>query len=469
MKINKKSLLRILIASCGLVLITVLTLCLVFCGKNNGGEGENQGQNNPNATTHFLNGKEIHVDIAYKLETLENVTVLSNAEPTCSEFGKGFFTCDCCNATQLILINTIPHTFQTKVVTPPTCTEVGKEVTACINCSEKTEKELPATGHDYFYDVTDNSDGTFTLNGKCDCGDEQNNITAIRKEFTKDSTCDEWGIISYYAEDGSVFEVKTDKKPHTLNGEYADLDKLYNVTTPGIEEIVNAPATCTGDGMGYFLCEVCSNTLMVKIFKNHEYDESTLVVETAPTCTASGLGHIYCTGCNESIEYTVPKINHVYDYSSYNASTKIFNGNCKFCDENLTFTVEKTNVEKQASCEEPGLVVYSNKDNTLSANAEIPKISHRIGGLEIKDGEAYDKNISGITEIAGKEATCTEEGIGYFTCDVCQKLYMVSTKLSHSFVEKTWYSTEGGVRYKNTGKECIHCGERIIDEKEAAE
>ena len=470
MKLNKKGLIRILVAACGLVLITVLVLCLAFCGNGNGNGNENENQGDSTSPTHLLNGKEVHVDIAYKLDTLEGVTVLSNAQPTCSEFGKGYFTCDCCNALQLILINTLPHNFQTKTVSAPTCTEAGTEVTACIDCGKSTSSEIPALGHDYFYDVSENENGTFTLNGKCACGDENVGIIAISKQLTKNSTCAEWGIVSYSTAEGAVIEVKTDKKQHTLNGEYVDLDEMYNVSTPGINEIVNLSASCTENGLGFFTCEVCESDFMVTIFKNHNYDISNPIVETNPTCTTPGVGRIRCTECGDYTEYAIPKANHIYNYKSYDSSTKIFNGNCESCNENLTFTVDVDNitVEKDPTCEAAGSVIYSNEDGTISATARIDKLPHKLGEIEIHDGVKYNKNIPGIVEIEGHEATCSSEGLGYFMCDICNKANAVTIQ-SHSYVDKTWYATEDGVRYKYTGKECSDCKETYVIEKEVSE
>lgn len=460
MKSSNKKLMKAIITILASAMLVIAMLSMTSC-KDNGGSGDGNQNDEGKVTYHTLNGKEIKPEVAYNLKNIEGATVFADFKPTCTEYGKGYYTCDCCDEIQFILINTVPHTYQTKLDTPPSCTEEGKNLKTCISCGHKEYETIEALGHKFIYEVTDCGDGMFAISGSCKCGSNKTNLAANAKEITKNPTCTEEGIAVYTLTDGSKIEISIPKLPHKLGDVDMDPNKAYDVTIDGITEFADAPASCKDEsGKGYYNCSVCKEIQLINVIRDHKYSETSLDVTTEPTCTEEGLGKIYCSVCGAGKEQTVPAKGHSYEYK-YNEAKKQLSGTCH-CGDNLEMAVTSVEITKAATCTEFGTTVYHNASDGTSVSVDIPKTFHKLNGIFINPELAYSINIGEIKEFADQKATCESNGMGYYFCDACEKMQIITTKaLEHDYKDATWTETEGGKTYDCEGFICDRCKDKV--------
>ena len=66
---------------------------------------------------------------------------------TCTEDGERSCTCPCCGETKSEPIPATGHEYEYEILTEPTCTDAGVRHGICTRCGEETDEELPPSGH----------------------------------------------------------------------------------------------------------------------------------------------------------------------------------------------------------------------------------------------------------------------------------------------------------------------------------
>lgn len=114
-------------------------------------------------------------------------------DPTCLEIGwDAYVTCNDCSYTTYVEKAALNHDITNHSAKAPTCVEIGWEAyETCSRCTLNTYVELPALGEHIYSEVTGyctyncgarisvglsyvkNSDGTYTVDGKGNCGDTE--------------------------------------------------------------------------------------------------------------------------------------------------------------------------------------------------------------------------------------------------------------------------------------------------------
>lgn len=372
----------------------------------------------------------------------------------------------------LVMIQT-PHTKGEVVETvDPTCEAQGYTAYKCSACgTEFNDDFVPATGHDYSYELTKNDDSTFTLTITCGNNSAHNStvqVDEIKEEETKAPTCLEEGEITYTYTDpdtGKTVSVKAPlpKTAHTLNGHIIEEDKVYYVGDEGmyyvdennerqwiytaqdvkdgktepVEFFANSGVSCAdGDntfGKAFFVCEVggsqCKPILLEKIKTNHVFVETS---RTEATCTVDGTISLTCTACGATATETIKATGHQYEFEITKVPTETETGSvtvtCSVCNEEHevelpVLTSDKyTKDEKPATCVQNGKVVYTYVLEDYNGE-EVSFSVDTVDGSHSLTGDAVTW-----------EGTVTEDGeeVTYVytakLCEVCGK-YVVTEQV----------------------------------------
>ena len=197
--------------------------------------------------------------------------------------------------------------------------------------------------------------------------------------------------------------------------------------------------------------------------------------ETKPTCTEDGTHYTYCSYCGEHLSDTV-KVEDKLDHSFTNY---VSDGNAT-CEADGT----KTAVCDRDGCEETHTVAdtdskldhsftdyKSNGDATCTADGTKTAKCDRCDETDTVKEAAHGHK---LTKVAGKAATCTEEGVvEHYTCSVCKKNFSDAegkTALSTTVIPschsvekvegKAATTTENGLK-EHYG--CASCGKVYAD------
>ena len=212
------------------------------------------------------------------------------------------------------------------------------------------------------------------------------------------------------------FTVKSLEKPTNVK---IALEKNIFLTTDHVTYY------CTGDNVSYFIISI--------------YDDKGNVVETVKINPGE-----YCTRYYDIGEYTAY-------CEGYNSCGNTFSNTISFRVKSATEITEphkhnySSSIKKSATCTEPGIMLYTCKNNDDSYEKTIPATGHQhtelrnvksaTCGQEGYTGDTYCKDcntkLSSGKSIAKKahtwdagkitqKATCIEKGVKTFTCTVCQ-------------------------------------------------
>ena len=178
---------------------------------------------------------------------------------------------------------------------------------------------------------------------------------------------------------------------------------------------IDRPASCKEDGSKSIHCKKCDATKDVTVIPKgeHSYGEWTITKE--PTCTETGTRSATCTACGDTVEESVPKLNHteVIDkgYASTCISTGLTDGShCSVCNEVIEEQIvipvadhewnNSYTIDKPATCTEEGSKSIHCKNCSATKNSKvIPLIDH-----------SYDE---GVTD---PKATTTADGVKTYIC-----------------------------------------------------
>jgi len=270
-------------------------------------------------TFKYVEGKWVHDCDAD--ETWDTGVVTA---PTCTEAGYTTYKCTiekCAATKQAAPVEALGHDKVHHDAQAPTCTEVGWDAyETCSRCDYTTYAEIKALDHDW--KLVSNS-ATCTEPGKkyFVCGrseycfeDKEEEAEALghtlKQVEAQDPTCTEVGWDDY--EYCSVCDYTTYEEKGTVDHSYG--------------EVITSAPTCTEEGVKTFTCGSCgdSYTETVNALGHKSDTRKEDVVEA--TCTAEGSYTLvtYCTVCKEVLDkkenQELAKTDHVYESVVYEPS-----------------------------------------------------------------------------------------------------------------------------------------------------
>ncbi len=379
-------------------------------------------------------------------------------EPTCKEKGERTYSCNNCDATRTEDIELAEHTPETIPAVEPTCAALGKtEGSRCSVCKDILEapEDVEKKPHEF-----------------------------NRSEVTTDPTCITEGVRTYYC----------DKCGETKTEPVDKLDYHKPETVPSVEP------TCTSLGKtAGSRCSVCGLVIVAQedIEMNpHEFNSSE--VTTAPRCDAEGVRTYYCDNCNETKTETLAMIDHDYEervtFEGICIWPKQIEKTCKMCGITETITGElgshksqdgKTNIITAATCTTDGLEEFYCGFCYETVQQDIPATGHTIvidPAVEMTcktEGKTEGSHCSVCGEVivaqeiipikghnysvnVTKEPTCSEAGVGIYTCPDCGDTYTGEiAKLPHTPVTDEAVAPNCTENGKTEGSHCDVCGEII--------
>ncbi len=397
------------------------------------------------------------------------------------------------NDYRFVSIDPCDHESTHEVITvEPTCTETGVKTYVCDNCGfTVSQEEIPANGHTYVLDETDDKtelDGHIYKTYVCSvCGNENKTIEHIKNvegfyTYTNTATCTRPGIETYTCTVENCGHVER----HVVNSSHK------------VEEwTVTAEPDCTNEGSQTGVCTVCGETVtqsipalghtneLVDTIDNteedgHTYDvysctvcgeqtieahhvewvegfyESTVI--TAPRCVVNGVGRDTCTvdGCGETRLTTLPA-NGQHDWyeTSRNEPTCTARGAVFYACHNCTLT-------KQEPIEALGHDYVRDEEKSVDATCTADG-SDFMRCTRCSATSTVVVPATGHTPVAEtysviSEPTCTKEGKAHGTCSVCNEEYDITLDaLGHDYqpVETAIDGKPGHVLSTPT---CTRCG-----------
>lgn len=396
-------------------------------------------------------------------KALGHVTVLAPAGKAdanwCVNGGYAVEICERCKEVvgETKLVKGVGHkATEWTVVKKPTAKDAGKAQSYCSVCNEKFEADLPVLGSkEYKLDVID---------AKKSCSD----VGKANYEITLNGLA-------------VKFEAEIPATDHTLDGKLIDDDLVYTIDpeVSKIQVVGNREITCSLDGVeGWFTCEECDKVIVVKVRVNHAPKADTKTeITKQPTCTEEGTLHIEtCKYCGESADEPIPAKGHVPTYKFVKEVDKV-NGKdaytmyttCSVCKAAIGEAKEHiTDIKVEttpATCIAEGKEVYTYVENgeTKTAEAVLPIVAHKLDGKDMDDTAKYDLTVwTNIQQSGNKKVeSCADgEGTGYFTCDTCQKVIIVTVFYPHTrptegvTEEKATCTTEGTLHYTCAKEGC---------------
>lgn len=303
-------------------------------------------------------------------------------EPTCTEAGYTLYTCSSCqDSYKEDFTEVLGHRYETSEQ-EPTCTEPGGTAHICANCGDcYMDPEEEAYGHDFDDGVvtvppTDTSEGVKTYTCRR-CGEtETESIPVHTHTYTetvvKEATCSVPGEASFLC---------------------AECGHSYTQTLPKTEHIYQAEVTeptCTAGGYTVYTCGACGDNYQSDLTEPLAHQEQAEV--TAPACTTEGYTLHTCTVCGNSYRDSVQAaLGHAYDDwivtvlpgEQSEGKRERTCTRCKETEEEVipslgshTHIYDKGTVTKEASCLQPGELVYACTECGDVLKESIPKAAH---------------------------------------------------------------------------------------------
>lgn len=332
--------------------------------------------------------------------------------PTCTEDGYTSHTCSRCEDHYVdSIIKALGHDYE-MTVTSATCTEDGKIDYVCSRCNDSYSTVIPSAGHSY---ITERIEPTCTENGyikkTCSvCGDSyiEETLKALGHNFIDkiiEPTCQAEGYTLHIC---------------TICGEETKTNEVPKLEHKFTFEVVKQP-TCIDKGEGKYTCTLCGYSYIEPIdAKGH----SIKIEVIDPTCESKGYTRYYCENCDyEEIKDIINAYGHDY----------------------------KSEITKEATCLEPGIITYTCSRCDKSYTEEIPVTQHSY-------------------EIKVIDPTCIAEGYTLYTCKICGESYKdnIISAIPHDYeseiIEQPTCDTVGTIKYT-----CKYCGKSYTEEIPVAE
>lgn len=230
------------------------------------------------------------------------------------------------------------------------------------------------------------------------------------------------------------------------------------------DEILTKNSTCTEEGYTYKLCSICKRENRLTDIEKIAHNASDWIIDKESTINEEGLKYKECTVCKEVIaEVVIPQLgqcNHIFgdevfiQEATCSESGMVYNI-CEICDnKNVLIEIEK--------------LVHVSTDWIVDevATIEVDGVRHKecVICKEITEEEVITKldtcNHIWGEEVFIQEATCSEVGIAYTVCQLCEEknelieIEKTTHFLSDWIVDKEPTTEEEGECHK----ECLNCG-----------
>lgn len=244
---------------------------------------------------------------------------------------------------------------------------------------------------------------------------------------TKESTCLEYGVMTYTCECGSQYTENIEKVEHSY--------KL----------VKTVDATCEKTGNKEYTCEKCKNSYTEKIDKKkHDYKLDKTVKST---CEKAGYKEYKCNNCGKTYEKNLEKLKHDYKLVKTVNATETSDGykeyKCSNCNDSYKETIAKTTHTHNyklvktvnATCDKAGYKEYKCDKCSSSYKDDISKLEH-----------SYQL-------IKTEESTCKKTGYKEYKCNNCGSSYKENLALNPNKHNYTSTSDLMYIYYK-----CKDCG-----------
>lgn len=400
-------------------------------------------------------------------------TYTSDGNATCTQDGTK--TGKCKNCPQTIKGEPDPgsalgHSFTLYISNGnATCTDNATEWAACDRgCGAKDIREIENSALGHEIEKIPGVEATCTKTGltegekckRCNVTVKAQEVVPVKEhdlieEIITPPTCSASGTANYKCKDCSF--AKTDAVPATGNHAWDD-------------GTVTVKADCFQDGETVYKCRTCGETKTEKVNRFEHIYSAEYTVDLQPTCYREGEQSKHCIreGCTAKIDTVkLPMTDHdLGEYESNNDATCENNGTksrkCKVC------------TYKTSPIEEPGTALghkYTNyvSDGNVTCTEDGTQTAYCDNGCGIPN--TIVEEATGHEEFinAGKEPTCTEEGLTEGkTCTKCgativaQEIIPALTHNEAIKAEKAPTCTEEGL---TEGRYCIVCEEDIIPQE----
>ena len=326
-----------------------------------------------------------HVELRYKNNHTWDIT---RTEPTCTENGSVVFVCTDCGKTYTETLSALGHDYAVYGY-DATCTRDGYHRYQCRRCDHVYVETEPKTGHDWGEwivdkEVTPTEDGLrhrFCRN----CGERQDQIWASPlhehsyQEVVVAPTCTETGYTKMVCGCGSEYVVPNSEVP-ALGHDFTGDSHTVNVI----------PATCTEDGLEEWTCSRCGEILAMPIpATGHDFQ---VTDQKDPTCTESGYKDMKCANCGETRHQRIAPLGHDWgEWETVTPATTTSEGVkrhvCQRCGEEQFGTIPKLEHVHNYSvaevipptCEEQGytkLICPDDGASIIDEASYVPALGH---------------------------------------------------------------------------------------------
>ncbi len=403
-------------------------------------------------------------------------------EVTCGKDGYGYYVCTVCGeeTEKAEIPATGKHAFVDETDIPATCTEpekVGRICKVCNAVDGKVEEIGKALDHDW-------DDGVYM---KADCLKAEREVFTCKRcgetrdEFIPngeeakghkdvynvvDPTCKTKGYTEHTCENCDLYE-KIDETEIDKDAHVAKLNKTIR------------EATCTVNGLGRYTCELCGQYLGYKAIEaKHTYGEPIFDEGKEATCGKDGYGYYVCTVCGEETEKDVIEATGKHEFvdefviPATCTEPERVGRICKVCGtadgrvEEIGEALDHDwddGVYMEADCENAEHVVSTCKRCGEIREEAIPDAKPALGHKDVYKVVAPTCKTKGYTEhtcencdlyekideteidkdahVAKlnktiREATCTVNGLGRYTCELCgQYLGYKAIEAKHTYGE----------------------------------
>ncbi len=226
-------------------------------------------------------------------------------------------------------------------------------------------------------------------------------------------------------------------------------------------EVTYFAPTCTQPGYNAKLCLICGieeeQELTGEPALGHAFDEGHYVVEEGRTiCEDGGMTVRVCERCGETaVETTEPVGHHSAAWEVTKTPTLTapgtLKGICENCGSYVTHELPAFNetdytytvtAEKEL-CTDEGEAEYAVTvdGQTFTFPVRLEAKNHVLNGTDasklINADGTYSVSVPGIVEFRDEQATCTENGRGYYVCEACHTMVYVETHKGHILDEST--------------------------------
>ena len=344
----------------------------------------------------------------------------------CGDIIDGFYQCSSCNIPVLVPIYR-DHIGVNTTVSFPDCENHGEVQQICKYCSVEIGDPIATEplGHAYVFEIQQKG-GKSNLVGTCQRANCQNpdyleeNVTDLKEISKTESTCASLGVTvyQYVNKNGETVQISivSDGKPnHVICGvdatTLADENGYYDYKQEGIKMFAGRVAECGKLTNAYYICEECSQTVLVKVTKpghTMKLDYSTVKNPTALT-TGSIAYRCHNDDCTASLTIQLPVINLDKNAEIIDDATATTDAIVKYTyDTEFGETVE---LQLSLSTNHDHVYSYSLDDKGDKINLVGKCV---VAGCPTPD--YLEENVTDIKLVSEISATCLNGKISRYTC-----------------------------------------------------